>query len=1142
MRCTTGKYASEELVADLCKHAHESTDNFAKINRADIVVGIPFYNEADTIGNVVELAVAGLKEYYPDKTGVILCVGSPAGAKALDALKSIEKDYEGDTEIYSFLLKRREHNGRGWSIRAMMELAVELHAHLVLLSADLLPRTGSGHKAGFGPDWIWNLLEPIMADEIDFVIPRHIYHCYDVPVQTHLVYPLIASVFGTRIRQPIAGEYGISYKMLRSCIRNGEKWREDAGTYGFDPWLTTTALVNELPMCEVGMGSKFHKPNPGKLKMMFSQTVSALFEQITRHDSWWRRQSRILKNIDTFGAKEDAVPQRISMRIPELITHFRRDFNQYHQPLLKSILPVDICSHLENLTDSSPSTFYFSAAEWARSVNAMLRAYAFAKDFDKCDVIDALYPVFIARLASFVREIEELKGCLETLPAERADRILRGEAERKIDVQTDYFIRFRPEFMRRWEASEIEQTPYLPQLGSWEFVPNVGVVLPQEIKTESGDTVFARDIYRALLDRYREEFKAFVHNKLNVPEDASSEMILAAIRQNFLTIERCLDRDILPGSLHTLDGLQRVTNAVMQKFPHGKAFCLKDEVAYRLIRRHVPRNLVTILPCTDLAGLLDMYDARDALALSSWTEDMEYKEQIWHALLRCKPDDFERVHVKPLVVDHARFETIANVAEASGLNRIAGRIIVGTLPKGKGGDFPKLRYFLSIGRNLVEAEVFGDIWAEFAAEEVDFAERLVASKRGHWGRRILSAHNMFENGIQRVMAERIRSMAQSMDENTKSLILGMADSYHLSITLADARFVPCSAWTWASYSFKGGQGYPTPLSVLVERDWATRDFIVQYMEAAGIGNEETLRATIVRLMGEGQESVDIRKHLFDMSGEAIETPVQQTQKTRYTTAGKMWRPVDGPILEPIEDHEWESQYVLNCAVVRVDGTIFILYRAFGEDKISRLGLAWTKDGIHIDGRLDSPVFGPQTEYESRGTEDPRITVFGDTLYMLYTAYDGDVAQIALASISKDEFLARDWSAWKRWGLCFPGVYNKDAVLYPEKINGKFALYHRIDPNMWISYAETLECPWPRTGHRIVIGPRPGMMWDSIKVGAGAPPIKTDFGWLNIYHGVDYLRYYRLGVVLVDLDDPSELLYQSPNPVLEPEADFEVGKG
>jgi len=102
------------------------------------------------------------------------------------------------------------------------------------------------------------------------------------------------------------------------------------------------------------------------------------------------------------------------------------------------------------------------------------------------------------------------------------------------------------------------------------------------------------------------------------------------------------------------------------------------------------------------------------------------------------------------------------------------------------------------------------------------------------------------------------------------------------------------------------------------------------------------------------------------------------------------------------------------------------------------------------------------------------------------------------------------------------------------------MYHRIIPSIWIAFADTLEAPWPKEKHYIVLGTRSGMMWDALKIGAGAQPLKTKYGWLLIYHGVDYSLCYRLGVFLTALDDPTEVLYRSPNPVLEPETSYEVG--
>jgi predicted GH43/DUF377 family glycosyl hydrolase len=188
-----------------------------------------------------------------------------------------------------------------------------------------------------------------------------------------------------------------------------------------------------------------------------------------------------------------------------------------------------------------------------------------------------------------------------------------------------------------------------------------------------------------------------------------------------------------------------------------------------------------------------------------------------------------------------------------------------------------------------------------------------------------------------------------------------------------------------------------------------------------------------------------------------------------------------------------------------------------------------------------PIFEPKGKSETRGCEDPRLILFNDRIYMLYTAYDGIVAQIALASIGIDDFINYHWEAWHRHGLVFPGYTDKNAALFPGTFNEQYAMLHRVDPHMWITFSPHLRCPWPRRKHTILAGSQSGMLWDGLKIGAGAPPIKTKYGWLLITHGVDHNHTYRLGVMLLDLDDPTTILYRSPNPILEPRESYEIGE-
>lgn len=256
-----------------------------------------------------------------------------------------------------------------------------------------------------------------------------------------------------------------------------------------------------------------------------------------------------------------------------------------------------------------------------------------------------------------------------------------------------------------------------------------------------------------------------------------------------------------------------------------------------------------------------------------------------------------------------------------------------------------------------------------------------------------------------------------------------------------------------------------------------------------------------------------------------------------------------PILKPIipspsgDKHLWESWMVFNCGAIELDGKVHIIYRARALNKsVSRLGYASSKDGFHIDERLDEPIFvgDPVNELECLGCEDPRLTRIGDEIYMCYTAYGlvpgssrlEESIQIGMTSISVKDFLAKRWEWKKRW-YPFPRVEDKNACLFPEKIKGKWAMLHRISPYIWLSYSDDL-----RTWKNAEIIMSSQEEWEYFKVGNGAPPIKTDKGWLVVYHGVSGDYYYRLGLALLDLDDPSKVLWRSKEPVLSPVEEYE----
>ncbi len=246
-----------------------------------------------------------------------------------------------------------------------------------------------------------------------------------------------------------------------------------------------------------------------------------------------------------------------------------------------------------------------------------------------------------------------------------------------------------------------------------------------------------------------------------------------------------------------------------------------------------------------------------------------------------------------------------------------------------------------------------------------------------------------------------------------------------------------------------------------------------------------------------------------------------------------------PILKPIPNHPWESRSVFNAAAAYADGCVHILYRAQGQDGISRIGYASSADGIHIDERIPEPVFKPDIPPEVDGCEDPRLSLIDESFYMCYTAVRGAprlAPQLAFTSISVNDLTQKTWN-WNERLLPFPGIRNKDGALLPGKVDGRYLLYHRIEPDICVAYSKDLK-RWfdmkaivePRLHHKLA--------WDCRKTGLAGPPIEVGEGWLLIYHGVNHDLIYSLGSMLLDKKNPEKVLWRSEDPILRPKEDYE----
>lgn len=253
-----------------------------------------------------------------------------------------------------------------------------------------------------------------------------------------------------------------------------------------------------------------------------------------------------------------------------------------------------------------------------------------------------------------------------------------------------------------------------------------------------------------------------------------------------------------------------------------------------------------------------------------------------------------------------------------------------------------------------------------------------------------------------------------------------------------------------------------------------------------------------------------------------------------------------PLLKPLAKKAWESKAVFNPAAVELKGNVHIIYRAMGGDDTSVLGLAISKNGYDIFERLYEPIYVPRAPFEQKthpgnsGCEDPRITRIGNMLHMFYAAYDGsNPPGVAATSISVSDFVERKWNNWSEPAIVTPpGIDNKDACLFPEKIKGRHFVFHRAHNHICLDPVRSLDFNLDKIeSFTPVVGPRAGM-WDSQKVGIAAPPLRTKKGWLLFYHGVSDEGIYRVGAILLALKDPTIVVGRTTDFIFEPETAYE----
>jgi predicted GH43/DUF377 family glycosyl hydrolase len=291
---------------------------------------------------------------------------------------------------------------------------------------------------------------------------------------------------------------------------------------------------------------------------------------------------------------------------------------------------------------------------------------------------------------------------------------------------------------------------------------------------------------------------------------------------------------------------------------------------------------------------------------------------------------------------------------------------------------------------------------------------------------------------------------------------------------------------------------------------------------------------------------------------------------------KLARFSGNPILSPHPDHPWEDLAVFNPAAWYDEQRkeVLLLYRAAesGPEYKCYFGLAKSRDGYHFERVSDRPAMDLSVEgFDGATIQDPRIIKMGEWFYATYACRHYPFGQFWIPEVRQryvkpaevaPEFphylrtnatltglaMTKDFKHWIRAGwLTNPLLDDRDVILFPEKVNGKFVMMHR--PLEWVGpeYGTDQACAWiafcddlmgfPFAKSRLLIKNK--YPWEAFKLGINTPPIKTPHGWFTLYHAVGPDKFYRLGALLLDLNDPGKVLHRTPEWLMQPEEDYEI---
>ena len=376
----------------------------AEIGVVDVLVGIPSYNNARTIGHVVRAIQGGFAKYFPEARTLILNSDGGSSDGTADIVAKASIDDPGTLlarhplrTVNRVITPYHGIPGKGSALRTVFGAAAVLNAKAcAVVDSDLRSIT---------PEWIDLLVSPVLREGFDYVTPLYHRHKYDGTITNAIVYPLTRALYGQRVRQPIGGDFGFSGRLAADYLSH-DVWSSDVARFGIDIWMTTTAITGGFRVCQSFLGAKIHDAkDPGvDLSAMLTQVVGSVLALMEAHHEGWR-EVRGSAAVPRFGFEYTVGLEPVNVNVERMVNVFQTGLRELGS-VWESALSPETLQEVRALAGSSPEEFRYPNEVWVHTIYDVACAFHSSR-INRDHLLKSLVPLYLGRTASFVLETRD---------------------------------------------------------------------------------------------------------------------------------------------------------------------------------------------------------------------------------------------------------------------------------------------------------------------------------------------------------------------------------------------------------------------------------------------------------------------------------------------------------------------------------------------------------------------------------------------------------------------------------------------------------------------------------------------------------------------------------------------------------------